>query len=110
MKTDIAIEELMRQNRVSIKENSFVARIAAWKLSAERVAIVIGNTIHLHNVTRQVFLGNQCWVKHELCHIGQFRQYGFYTFIGKYLLESLKKGYYNNRFEVEAREAEKMEN
>ncbi|MGB8190446.1 MAG: DUF4157 domain-containing protein [Chitinophagaceae bacterium] len=90
-----------------IKENSWIARIAAWKMSASRVAIVIGNTIHLHNTSRHEFLRNQRWVKHELCHIEQFRRFGFFRFIGMYLLESFKKGYHNNKYEVEARRAEK---
>jgi hypothetical protein len=90
----------------SIKENSFIARIAAWKLGAESVAIVLGKTIYLHNTSTVEFLQNEQWVRHELCHIRQFREHGFVPFIFKYLLESLKHGYYNNKFEMEARAAE----
>ena len=68
--------------------------------------MVLGNTIYLHNISRQAFLENENWVKHELCHITQFKQHGYLGFIVKYLWESLKKGYYNNKFEVEARAAE----
>lgn len=91
---------------VYIKERSFIARIAAWKLDAQQVALVIGNTIHLNNTTAEEFLSNKRWVQHEVCHIKQFRRYGFFNFILIYLFESLRKGYYNNRFEKEAREAE----
>jgi hypothetical protein len=90
----------------TIKENSFVAKIAAWKLNAKQVAIVFGHTIHLHNTGKEEFLKNERWLKHELCHIRQYKQHGFIPFIAKYVWESIKKGYYNNRFEVEAREAE----
>lgn len=90
----------------SIKENSWIARLAALKLKTKTVAIVIGSTIHLHNTSQQDFLKDDKWVKHELCHIKQFREYGFYGFIAKYLWESIKHGYYNNKYEVEAREAE----
>lgn len=90
-----------------IKENSWIARIAAWKLSSSRVAIVIGRTIHLHNTTKAQFLSNPRWVKHELCHIEQFRRFGFFRFIMLYLVESIRKGYYNNKYEVEARQAER---
>ena len=90
-----------------IKENSFIARIAAWKLKAKQVAIVIGNTIHLHNASREEFLNNKRWLNHELEHIRQYRQYGMIWFIIMYLIESAKKGYYNNKFEVAARAAEK---
>lgn len=91
-----------------VKENSWIARIAAWKLSSARVAIVVGRTIHLHNTTRQQFLKDESWVKHELCHIEQFRRYGFIKFICMYLWESMRKGYHNNKYEVEARKAEKI--
>ncbi len=85
-----------------------LAKIAAWKLSSNSVAMVIGKTIHLHNTTQKEFLQNEKWLKHELCHIKQFKQHGFAGFIAKYLWESLKKGYYNNKYEVEARAAEKL--
>lgn len=98
----------MADEHYTIKENSWIARIAAWKLKSHAVAIVIGSTVHLHNSSKENFLNNQRWLKHELCHIRQYRQHGFAGFIIKYLWESLKKGYYNNRFEVEARQAETM--
>ena len=92
----------------SIKENSFLAKIAAYKLSSDNVAMVLGNTIHLHGVTSQEFLSNNKWVKHELCHIKQYKQHGFIGFLVKYLWESVKVGYYKNKFEEEAREAEEL--
>ncbi|MEO6720669.1 MAG: DUF4157 domain-containing protein [Ferruginibacter sp.] len=97
----------MSQNNFNIKENSWIARIAAWKLRSESVAIVLGKTIHLHNVSAEIFLSDKRWVKHELCHIAQFQQHGYINFIIKYLIESMRKGYYNNKYEVAAREAEK---
>lgn len=90
-----------------IKENSWIAKLAAFKMGSKKVAIVIGNTIHLYKTPRQDFLKNERWVKHELCHIKQFEENGFVSFIAKYLWESLKHGYYNNKYEAEAREAEK---
>lgn len=80
--------------------------MAAKKLQSNNVAIVIGKTIHLHNVSKESFLKDTKWVNHEMCHINQFKKYGFFTFIVKYLLESSKHGYYNNKYEIEAREAE----
>jgi hypothetical protein len=90
-----------------VKENSWIAKLAAKKLATKNVAIVIGKTIHLHNVSKQDFLSDKKWVKHEMCHIEQFKKYGFLNFISKYLWESMNNGYYNNRFEREARESEK---
>ncbi len=80
--------------------------MAAWKLKADSVAIVVGKTVHLHNCERQQFLGDKRWVKHELCHIRQFKEHGFFGFIFKYLVESLRHGYHNNKYEIEARKAE----
>jgi len=92
--------------KLNIRENSWIAKWAAKKLKSENVAIVIGKTIHLHNVSRQQFLTNEKWVKHEACHLQQFRKNGTFIFILKYLWESLRHGYYNNKYEVEARKAE----
>ena len=90
----------------TIKENSWVAKIAAWKLKSSSVAIVFGSSIHLWNSSKAAFLQNKKWLKHELCHIRQYKQHGYFGFLIKYLWESLRKGYYNNKFEVEARKAE----
>ena len=91
---------------VRIQERSFLARIAAWKLKSDKVAIVMGNTIHLHNTSHAQFLQNKTWVCHELKHIQQFRQHGFLSFIILYLWESMLHGYSNNKYEIEARNAE----
>lgn len=96
----------LKESNYTIRENSWLARIAAWKLGSKSVAFVLGSTIHLHNVSREEFLINRRWVKHELKHIDQFRQHGYLQFIWKYLVESLRKGYYNNKYEAEARQAE----
>lgn len=89
-----------------IKEKSILARIAAWKLKSKGAAIVFGKTIHLHNISRDQFLQNTRLMRHELCHVRQYQQHGFFPFLFKYLVESIRKGYTNNRFEVEARNAE----
>ena len=91
-----------------IKENSWLAKIAAKKLGTKSVAMVLGKTIHLCNTTKAEFLLDEKWVKHELCHIKQFKEHGYFLFVVKYLWESIRKGYYNNRFEVEARNAEAL--
>lgn len=93
--------------KVRIKENSWVAMIAAKKLKTDKVAIVFGNTIHLHHTSRNEFLDNKEWVCHELKHVEQYHQNGFLGFIARYALDSIKNGYHNNRFEIEARQWEK---
>jgi hypothetical protein len=89
-----------------IKENSWIARLAAWKLGTDKVAMVLGETILLHNTTEAAFINNKRWLRHELAHIRQFQQYGYLRFLILYLLESIKNGYQNNRFEKEARACE----
>ena len=91
---------------VKVKENSFVARIAAAKLNVDKVAIVIGRSIHLHHTSRHEFLNDHRWVCHELQHVQQYRQNGLLGFVVLYLVESVRKGYYENRFEAEARNNE----
>ena len=93
---------------VRIKENAWIAKLAARKLHTKSVAIVVGKTIYLHNTRKQDFLRNTSWLKHEMCHVNQFQQQGLLRFIIIYLWESLRKGYYHNKFEVEAREAENL--
>ena len=95
-------------DHINVRENSWIAKLAAKKLQAPKVAIVIGKTIHLHNTTKEEFLKNEKWLKHELCHIKQFEKYGFLNFITKYLWESFNKGYFNNKYEIEARESENL--
>jgi hypothetical protein len=91
---------------LNIRENSWIAKLAAKRLGAENVAIVIGSTIHLHNTSKEAFLRDKKWVKHELCHVQQFKKHGSFLFILEYLYESLRHGYYDNKYEVEARLAE----
>lgn len=93
--------------KIKIRENSWIAGIAAYKLKCNSVALVIGKTIHLFNASRNDFLDNKIWVRHEVAHIKQYMELGFIGFLARYFIESIKKGYDNNRFEVEARLKEK---
>jgi len=88
---------------VNIKESSWLAWLAARKLKVKSVAITIGQTVYLHNVSAETFKNDVKWLTHELEHVKQFRRYGFFNFIFRYLWESIRKGYYNNKFEIEAR-------
>jgi|GEM_PF-5170960 len=89
-----------------IVERSWLAWIAARRLRVKRAAIVIGRTIHLSGATRTEFLTHDAWVRHELAHVRQFERHGRAVFMALYLLESLRRGYRHNRYEVEARAAE----
>jgi hypothetical protein len=93
--------------RIRIKENAWQAKQAAKKLKSESAAITIGKTIYLCNADAAKFMGDTPWLRHELKHAEQFRKYGFFVFIFLYLWESAFKGYQNNKYEIEARNAEK---
>ena len=87
-----------------------LASIAAWKLGVTSVAIVVGRTVFLHNTTKKQFLQDEQWVRHEVAHVLQYRTLGFFYFIAAYIRETYVNGYFNNRFEVEARSRENDEN
>lgn len=89
-----------------IKENSWLARMAAKKMKATAIAMVLGATIHLYGTTKANFLDDSKWLKHEICHINQFKKHGYFIFIIKYILEWVLVGYYHNKYEIEARQAE----
>lgn len=84
--------------------HSPLARIARLVLGSQRVAMVVGQTVHLSGATREQFLADAEWVAHELVHLRQYKEHGLLPFLWKYLLESARVGYYQNRYEVEARE------
>jgi hypothetical protein len=84
--------------------NSPLAFIARRVLKAQRVAMVVGQTVHLSGTTREDFLADAEWVAHEAVHLRQYKEHGLLPFLWKYLVESARVGYYANKYEVEARE------
>lgn len=91
---------------VYIQENSCLASIAARNLRSSTCALVIRNTVYLHGMTRQEFIQNLPLLRHEVEHIRQWQREGFFSFLAKYLWHSFRVGYYNNPFEIEARDSE----
>lgn len=96
----------IRKSHVRIRENAFFAKLAGFYLKEDHVAITIGNRIYLHHSSAGSFLANKSWVAHELAHVRQFATYGLIRFLWMYLWESCLKGYYNNKWEVAARQQE----
>ena len=45
--------------------------------------------------------------RHELVHISQIKDLGFFKFYGSYFVDFLKKGYKNNKYEKDARNRSK---
>jgi len=48
------------------------------------------------------------WRKHEETHKKQFAELGCFQFVVQYLWETVKHGYKNNKFEIEARHGETL--
>lgn len=92
--------------KVKLKEQSWVARLAARKMKASALAIVFGRTVHLWNISRREFLQRPDLMAHEAEHVRQYKRHGFLPFLFLYLVDWIRKGYYNNRFEIEARAVE----
>lgn len=92
---------------VFIKEKSFVAKCASKIMKSKYVALVIGRTIFLHNITKNELLQNKSLLTHELVHIKQYKKLGLIRFLFFYIIEAIKNGYWNNKFEIEARSFEK---
>jgi Domain of unknown function (DUF4157) len=93
-------------SHVRIIENAWIARMAAKKMQSSQVALVLGSSIYLWGTSKQDFLANEKWVRHEMAHIAQYQQYGTIAFLCMYLWEWIRNGYYHNKFEVAARAAE----
>ena len=70
------------------------------KMKGPAAAVTLGHTIVVHpdvRLTRRLLV-------HELAHVRQWEEDRLFPV--RYALESLRRGYRNNRYEVEAREAE----
>lgn len=97
---------MKRSIKIVIHENALVARLAARKLKEKKVAVTIGKHIFLYGADKKIFLSDKQWLCHELAHVAQFQRFGLFRFLFLYFFESLKNGYFNNRFEAEARAKE----
>jgi hypothetical protein len=76
---------------------------SCWaRLHGRAVATTRRNRIYLRGSARD-FFGNPSLLLHEYCHVILQWQPGRLTVRG-YLAECLRRGYWNNRFEIEARE------
>ena len=84
-------------DHVRVIEHSLWAR-----LHGRAVATTRRNRIYLRGSARD-FFGNGTLVLHEYAHVILQWQPGRLTVRG-YLLECLRRGYWNNRFEIEARD------
>jgi hypothetical protein len=88
--------------RVGLRLNAWIPQIGGW-LAGTRgpaAAVTLGHTIFVHpriTLTRQLLV-------HELVHVRQWEADGLFPL--RYALEWVRRGYWNNRYEQEARAAE----
>jgi len=93
-----ALEQLLgeRIGHVKIIEHSWFARLhGAFATTRLRRIYLRGSAAD--------FFSNPWLMLHEYCHVLRQWQTGSLT-VPRYLAECLRRGYWNNRFEVEARE------
>ncbi len=93
-----ALEQLLgeRISHVKVIEHSWFARLHG-ALATTRL-----RRIYLRGSAEE-FFSNPWLMLHEYCHVLRQWQTGSLT-VPRYLLECVRRGYWNNRFEVEARE------
>lgn len=88
---------------VTFREGRLVPAIGGvlGKMKGPAAAVTLGHTIIVHPDAR---LSRRLLV-HELTHVRQWEEDRLFPL--RYALESLRRGYRNNRYELEAREAER---
>ena len=93
-----ALERLLgeRIGHVKVIEYSWFARLHGACATTRR------RRIYLRGSAAD-FFGNPWLMLHEYCHVLRQWQTGSLT-VRRYLIECLRRGYWKNRFEVEARE------
>jgi Domain of unknown function (DUF4157) len=93
-----ALERLLgeRIGHVKVIEHSWFARIHRACATTRLQHIYLAGSA-------EDFFDNPWLMLHEYCHVLRQWQTGSLT-VPRYLMECLRRGYWNNRFEVEARE------
>jgi hypothetical protein len=93
---------------MSDKYNSKLAEVfrRIFSYDSKYYAVTIGQTTY-YSAPESIVLKDIIWMCHENKHKEQYKKDGFIKFLVKYIYWSITKGYTNNPYEVEAREAEK---
>jgi len=92
---------------VKLVPNNPIAKLAGRMHGEEEdYAITIGRTIYL-SCSKEDFLSDTPWVRHEFTHVQQYRKYGILEFAKRYLFFAIFfHSYSKNPFEKEAISAE----
>jgi hypothetical protein len=92
-----ALEQLLgeRIGHVKVIEHSWFARVHGASATTRLQRIYLSGSA-------EDFFSNPWLMLHEYCHVLRQWQTGSLT-VPRYLLECARRGYWNNRFEIEAR-------
>jgi len=92
---------------VKLVPYNLLAKIAGRMHGEEEdYAVTIGKTIYL-SCSKEDFLSDTPWVRHEFTHVQQYRKYGILEFAKRYLFFAIFfHSYSKNPFEKEAISAE----
>ena len=90
--------------------HSKLAKVAGRIMGQEsKYAITFGKTIFV-SCSKQDFLSERGWVRHEATHVEQYNKYGVLEFLKRYLVYSIFHPYTKNPFEKQALSAEDFDN
>lgn len=92
---------------MSDKYNSKIAKFIGWiNKSKSGYAVTITKNTTLYSIDKE--LVSTTWRKHEDCHKKQIANLGWFKFMFSYFYQSIKFGYTNNKFEIEARKESQL--
>lgn len=102
----IVLATTSRSQSFRVVGNSKLAKIAG-RINGERekYAITFGKTIFV-SCTKEDFLSEHWWVRHEVTHVEQYKKYGIFGFLKRYVAYAIVYHYHENPFEKEAISAE----
>jgi len=102
----IVLATTSRSQSFRVVGNSKLAKIAG-RVNGERekYAITFGKTIFV-SCTKEDFLSEDWWVRHEVTHVQQYKKYGVFGFLKRYVGYAIVYRYRENPFEKEAISAE----
>jgi hypothetical protein len=96
-----ALEQIFAADASSLGQVRVIEHSLFARLHGRAVATTRRRRIFLRDSAAE-FFGNPALMLHEYCHVLRQWEPGSLTVLG-YLREWLRRGYWNNRFEIEAR-------
>ena len=87
--------------KYTLHRNSRLVKVIRW-FRRDCVAVTLWSHIYMAGISLPDWV-----IRHEVCHVEQFKRYGGLWFFIRYIWLTIRHGYYDNPMEVEARNAEK---